>query len=161
MEMLAGWIASTPEMELKVLFGRHVWECAQHADALGKRAFELRVSLHFTLEPLGEYREFLQSANEISDSRTRLNRFYDVILPGLLTKYQDYLAWTDPLMDEPSVRIVQGIIDSIHRMHTECAELRAEHPVFAVPVNKDSISDVFDVFVEHQGPSLSTESIIA
>ena len=38
---LAEWIPTTPEMEVKVLFGRHVWDCARQADAFGKRAFEL------------------------------------------------------------------------------------------------------------------------
>ncbi|KPK05001.1 MAG: hypothetical protein AMS20_07585, partial [Gemmatimonas sp. SG8_28] len=37
METLARWVPNTPEMEVKLLFGRHLWEFAQHADAFGKR----------------------------------------------------------------------------------------------------------------------------
>jgi len=32
METLAAWVPSTPEMEVKVLFGRHLWLIAQLAD---------------------------------------------------------------------------------------------------------------------------------
>ena len=39
---LGGWIALTPELDAKLLFGRHVWDCAQHADLWGRRLPELR-----------------------------------------------------------------------------------------------------------------------
>src|SRR5581483_3329350 len=46
MRILGGWIALTPELPVKLLFGRHVWECAQHADAWGRRLPELRAPAH-------------------------------------------------------------------------------------------------------------------
>ena len=42
MRVLGGWIALTPEVSAKLLMGRHVWDNAQHADALGRRLPELR-----------------------------------------------------------------------------------------------------------------------
>jgi len=42
METTARWTPITAEMEVKVTLGRHIWEYAQMADALGKRTFELR-----------------------------------------------------------------------------------------------------------------------
>ena len=42
---LGGWIALTPELPAKLLFGRHVWDCAQHADRWGRRLPELRAPL--------------------------------------------------------------------------------------------------------------------
>ena len=41
MRMIGGWIALTPELSAKLLFGRHVWDCAQHVDLWGKRLPEL------------------------------------------------------------------------------------------------------------------------
>ena len=42
MRILGGWIALTPEVPVKLLFGRHVWDCAQHADLWGReRAMEI------------------------------------------------------------------------------------------------------------------------
>src|SRR5215468_8807096 len=46
MRMLAGWIALTPELPAKLLLGRQVWDCAQHADLWGRRLPELRAPAH-------------------------------------------------------------------------------------------------------------------
>ncbi|PYO55509.1 MAG: hypothetical protein DMD83_19265, partial [Candidatus Rokuibacteriota bacterium] len=53
MRMLGGWIALTPELSAKLLMGRHVWDNAQHADALGRRLPELRAQAHVS-EPANE-----------------------------------------------------------------------------------------------------------
>lgn len=42
MRMMAGWIALTPELPVKLEMARQVYECALHCDALGKRLGELR-----------------------------------------------------------------------------------------------------------------------
>ena len=149
METLAGWIASTPEMEVKVLFGRHVWACAQHADALGKRTFELRASLNFAQEPLADYCQFIVTSKQTTDSAGRIAVFYDVILPGLSRKYHSYLCWTDSLMDEPSVYIVQDILGGLERMQAECAELRRDSPAMRAGTEVRA-QDSFEVFVNHK-----------
>ena len=46
MRLLGGWIALTPELQAKLLLGRHVWDCAQHADLWGRRLPELRAHAH-------------------------------------------------------------------------------------------------------------------
>jgi hypothetical protein len=116
MEMLANWVPTTPEMEVKILFGRHVWDCAQHADALGKRAFELRAPLHFTLPAVDSYRAFLRDMAEVSSTIDRLSAFYDTLCPGMIERYRDYLENTDLLMDEPTVRILEAILRDYERM---------------------------------------------
>ncbi len=147
MEMLASWVATTPEMEVKVLFGRHVWDCAQHADALGKRAFELRAPLHFSLAPMDAYCDFLITMDSLTDTVDRIEGFYDCVMPGLTQKYHNYLQWTDDLMDEPTVRIVQSILNSQIRMQQDCADLRCAdsglHP------NSNLPRDLVDDFVVH------------
>jgi hypothetical protein len=152
MELLAGWVPSTPEMEIKVLFGRHVWECAQHADALGKRAFELRSPLHYTREPLSGYRDFLLQFAGVTESAERLEGFYDIVIPGLCSKYRSFLSWTDPLMDEPSVRVMNTILDSVDRMQVECTELRAELPAMKRPEGSSGFTLQTDTFEEFVNP---------
>jgi len=44
MRILGGWIALTPELSVKLLLGRHVWDNAQHADLWGRRLPELRAA---------------------------------------------------------------------------------------------------------------------
>ena len=123
MEILAAWTPTTPEMEVKVLFGRHIWEHAQHADTLGKRTHELRQPEHYTLQPAADYREVLEGVAQSADTASRLGNFYDVLIPGLVARYNAYLAGTDRLLDEPSVVIIERIIRDLERQRIDVARL--------------------------------------
>ena len=46
MEILSSWVPTTPEMEVKLLFGGHIWDTAQAADALGKNDFDFFTEEH-------------------------------------------------------------------------------------------------------------------
>lgn len=126
MEMLARWVPTTPEMEIKILFGRHVWDCAQHADVLGRRAFELRAPLHYTLPAAPSYEALLREAAEVEPTAERVAVFYDALRPGLSARYRDYVSGTDALMDEPSVRILENALRDHERMHAERDRLAAQ-----------------------------------
>jgi hypothetical protein len=126
MEMLARWIPQVPELEAKVLLGRHVWDLAQHADALGKRTFELRAPLHYSLPPQDPYVKLMRDLAEVETTAERLHVFYDVILPGIAGRYQHYLENTDPLLDNPSVCVIQRILEDNTRMRQESEQLRTE-----------------------------------
>ena len=133
METLARWIPNTPEMEVKVIFGRHVWDLAQQADALGKRTYELRAPLQFSLRPTEPYVRFLEEFARTKETAKKIHGLYEVILPGLETRYQKYLASTDRLLDEPTVRIMEGIIREFSRMRSEGKALRDELPRLGLP----------------------------
>lgn len=131
MEMLAQWTPTAPEMEVKLLFGEHIWEVAQHADALGKRAHELRLPLQHSLAPAGEYVDLLSQVRAEKDTARRLGGFYDAILPGLASRYRAYLAQTDILMDAPTVRILELMLAVKERMITQSKALRSAIPALA------------------------------
>jgi hypothetical protein len=126
METLARWVPTTPEMEVKVLMGRHIWDAAQHADALGKRTFELRAPLHYTLSPLTPYFELMKELAAVEDTPGRIQVIYDVLLPALTARYQEYLDGSDSLLDEPSYRVIHGILGDYARMRQENDALRKE-----------------------------------
>ncbi len=128
MEILAAWVPSTPEMEAKLLFGPHIWDTAQGADALGKRGHELRMPLQHSMAPAADYIAYLDEAAAVSGAARRIAVFYDVMLPGLMARYRRYLQRTDALMDAPSVRVIEGILLANERMMREAARLRAELP---------------------------------
>ena len=155
MEMLARWVPTTPELEVKVLFGRHIWNCAQHADMLGKRAFELRAPLHYTLPPLQAYREFIEQSAQITETAARVSIFFDAILPGQKKKYLHYLEYTDALMDEPTVRVIEKILDDGERMQEECVLLREEIQLMRTVLDTELIKnkDNFAAFVQHSQDS--------
>ncbi|MDP9264335.1 MAG: hypothetical protein M3O85_08465 [Acidobacteriota bacterium] len=131
METLASWVPTTPEMEIKVLFGRHVWEAAQNADGLGKRAFELRAPLHYTLPPPREYEALFRELTSVAETSDRIAVFYDAVLPALARRYSDYLAATDHLLDEPTVRVMERILDANQRMLAERETWRKDLPLAA------------------------------
>jgi hypothetical protein len=126
METLARWVPTTPEMEVKVLMGRHIWDAAQHADALGKRTFEIRAPLHYTLAPLPLHLGTMNELAAVEHSPFRLQAVYDVIFPRLKVRYQQYLQNSDSLLDEPSFRVIENILADYARMQTESAEIRVE-----------------------------------
>jgi hypothetical protein len=128
METLARWVPNTPEMEVKVVFGRHVWDLAQQADALGKRTYELRAPLQFSLRPSESYVGFLEDFAKTTSTPEKIHGFYDVILPGLARRYQTYLNRTDRLLDEPTVRVVERVLSEFTRMQGESERLRDELP---------------------------------
>jgi hypothetical protein len=128
MEILAAWVPSTPEMEAKLLFGAHIWDSAQAADALGKRTHELRLPLQHSLAPAAPYLELLDKLAHVDSARKRIAAFYDVMVPALAVRYHAYLSRTDALMDAPTVRIIERTLDTQARMIREANALRSEIP---------------------------------
>ena len=128
METLARWVPNTPEMEVKVIFGRHIWDLAQQADAFGKRTYELRAPLQFSLRPTESYAGFLEDFAKTTSTREKVHGFYDVMLPGLTGRYQAYLNQTDRLLDEPTVRVVERVLNEFTRMQGESQRLLDEIP---------------------------------
>ena len=153
METLARWTPTTAEMEAKVLFGRHIWETAQHADILGKRTYELRAPMHFTQKPADAYLEFLSSLAAVQGAADRIHAFYDVALPALQRRYEAYIEATDTLLDAPSVKVARRIIGDILAMREEADALRREIPKLAAHSGTaSSLGDVesrIDRFVVH------------
>lgn len=128
METLAAWVPTTPEMEAKLILGEHIWDAAQHADALGKRTFELRLPLQHSRRPAEEYYDLLGELAAISATPQRLAAIYDVLLPAIAARYRRYLEGTDTLMDAPTVRILDRHLSDTERMTESARALREELP---------------------------------
>jgi hypothetical protein len=133
METLARWVPSTPEMEVKLLFGRHLWEFAQHADAFGKRTAALRTAVHTSRAPTDAFMKVLERFAEAESAGERVDGLYDGIIPVLTQLYTSYMDAVDPLMDEPSIRIVERVITDLARMQQERRALLEERPDVRAP----------------------------
>jgi hypothetical protein len=133
METLARWVPTTPETEVKLAFGAHIWDLAQHADSLGKRTHELRMPLQHSLDPSSDYVAFLGDLAATVETDKRVAGFYDCALPGLERRFRDYMGQVDPLLDGPTVRILERILFDMARMKRECQALREEVPAVASP----------------------------
>jgi hypothetical protein len=153
METLARWTPATPEMEAKVLFGTHIWECAQHADALGKRTYELRAAMHYTQKPTEGYLAFLGSLAAVEASADRVAAMYDVTLPALATRYHAFLDATDHLLDAPSVKVIRRILADLDQMRAGADALRAECPALRMTSDLSAlqVAERMDAYiVSHQ-----------
>ena len=95
MRMLGGWIALTPELDAKLLFGRHVWDCAQHADLWGRRLPELRAPAQQS-EPASDavaaLLDLVQRLEGPTQTLERVTAVYRVLKPHLATVYERHLA---------------------------------------------------------------------
>lgn len=110
MRCLAGWIALTPELPAKLLLGRQVWDCAQHADLWGKRLPELRAPAHVSEPPndaFVRFMEALESREAWSETIERLTGVYRVLKPHLAETYAAHLARANPVYEPPTRRILE------------------------------------------------------
>jgi hypothetical protein len=133
MEIAAAWTPTTPEMEVKVLFGRHIWDFAQHADALGKRTFELRRPEQWSLPPRPEFERLLAEVAAIGETPGRLSVLYDALLPALERRYRAYAAETDSLLDAPSVAVIERILADHPRQRSDAERVRRENGLASAP----------------------------
>lgn len=128
METLATWVPTSPELEVKTLFGRHIWTCAQHADLAGRRTVELRAKLHYERPPEAGYRAALEQVRAESSSGNRMAAFYDVLLTDLDARLRLYLADTDDLVDAPTVDVLRRVLSDFERMRQDREDCSRERP---------------------------------
>ena len=118
MRALGGWIALTPELPAKLLFGRHVWDCAQHADAWGRRLPELRAPAQQS-EPANDamvaFMRQLESPEGPSQTLERIAGVYAVLKPHLVTLYARHLASANPVYEPPTRRILARCLEEERR----------------------------------------------
>jgi hypothetical protein len=109
MRVMGGWIALTPELPAKLVLGRHVWECAQHADAWGRRLPELRSPAQQSEPPNDAFVRFMNLLDTVDGPRQsveRLTGVYRVLKPHLAAVYAWHLARTNPVYEPPTRRIL-------------------------------------------------------
>jgi 1,2-phenylacetyl-CoA epoxidase catalytic subunit len=110
MRTLAGWIALTPELPAKLVLGRQVWDCAQHADLWGKRLPELRAPAQVSEPPNDAFVRFmdaLERREAWGDTLERLTGLYRVLKPHLAETYAGHLERASPIYEPPTRRILE------------------------------------------------------
>ena len=118
MRILGGWIALTPEVDVKLLLGRHVWDCAQHADLWGRRLPELRSKAQES-EPANAdvvaAFDLIETAEAPGQTVERVTAIYRVMKPHLATVYERHLAVANPVYEPPTRRILLRCIEEERR----------------------------------------------
>jgi hypothetical protein len=128
MRMMAGWIALTPELPAKLLLGRQVWDCAQHADLWGKRLPELRAPAQVSEPPNQAFVRFvdrLESREAWGETIERLAGIYEVLKPHLIEVYAAHLARANPIYEPPTRRILERCLADERRHLGEAGPILA------------------------------------
>ena len=112
--LLGGWMAITPEWDVKLATGKHVWEGAQHAERLGRRLVELRAPARGTRVPAA-LRDLVQAADRSTDTLDRLVAVYRVVKPYLATAYAELASRTSAVADAPTVDLLADLSPRVER----------------------------------------------
>jgi hypothetical protein len=116
MMILAGWIATIPEVPVKTGLGKIVWDCAQSADALGKRLPELRCgrkAVEASEAANSGFAEFVQALAEPETPDLTIEKLagvFDVLKPHLLAVYERTMRETDQITDAPTIELLEDAV---------------------------------------------------
>lgn len=123
MELMGSWAYTMVDPEIKIGFGRHMFQDSVHADLIGKRIPELKGrSQHFhSIPPSDEFVKLLEKIWKQSDELLRMVGLYRVLKSELVSVYRRHLDRLELPADEPTGYILQLIADE-EQDHMEWAE---------------------------------------
>ena len=113
-EALGGWIATVPELDVKMRLGTHCYHHAWHADLWNKRLPELREmnTDRLTLPPDGVEAFFAAMTEPEAQELTieKLVGVYRVLIPHKIAAYTYHLNNTSTITDAPTIRSLRLIL---------------------------------------------------
>jgi len=113
MELMGSWAYTIVDPEIKIGFGRQMFQDAVHADLLGKRIPELKGrSAHFQLipPPDGVVR-LIEKIWKAQGDLARMTALYGVLKPALVAAYAEHMRMSEIPADEPTAYILRHIAD--------------------------------------------------
>lgn len=141
MRIMAGWIALTPELTVKLELGRQVWKCAQHADMLGKRLPELRARAQVSEPPNETFVAFMSTLAEREQPEETIERLvglYRVLKPHLLSMYAQHLSACNPVYEPPTIRMLERLMHETQE-HILKGQILLEDMACTVPTRERAV----------------------
>jgi hypothetical protein len=114
-EVLGGWVATVPELDVKMRLGTHCYKHAWHADLWHKRLPELREMSpeRLTVPANDELVAFIDAMTEPEApdlTIEKLTGVYRVLIPRKIAAYTYHLNGTSPITDAPTIRWLRFIL---------------------------------------------------
>ena len=111
-EALGGWVATVPELDVKLRLGTHCYKHAWHADMWHKRLPELReMNPERLTQPANPEVEAFMNAvtepGELDQTIEKLVGVYRVLIPHKIAAYTYHLNNTSTITDAPTIRILR------------------------------------------------------
>ena len=119
--LTSGWLALEPRLEVKYAMGDHLHDDARAVTKIRRRLYELRTPSDYPGAPAHELAALLDRAAAATSSEEYLAIAYGELKPALIAGARIHLEHLDPLIDEPSLRL---LIQIEHRQQRHLLELR-------------------------------------
>ena len=108
-EVLGGWVATVPELDVKLRLGTHCYHHAWHAELWHKRLPELREMNpdRLTVPPNDDLVAFVDAMCEPEAPELTIEKLvgvYRVLIPHKIAAYTYHLHNTSPITDAPTIR---------------------------------------------------------
>ena len=114
-EALGGWVATVPELDVKLVLGRHCYHHAWHAELWNKRLPELREmnTERLTEPPNDAMIAFTDAVREPEAPELTIEKLvgvYRVLIPRKIAAYTFHLNATSRITDAPTMRSLKFIL---------------------------------------------------
>ena len=117
-----GWLPLEPRLEVKYALGDHLHDDARAVTKIKRRLYELRTPSDYPGAPAEELAALLDRANGATTSAEYVAIAYGELKPTLVAAIRIHLDTLDPIVDEPSLRLLTQIL---HRQERHMVELPA------------------------------------
>src|SRR5215475_1637345 len=114
-EALGGWVATVPELDVKLVLGRHTYHHAWHAELWHKRLPELReMNPERMTKPANDaFVKFMDAVREPEAPEQTIEKLvgvYRVLIPRKIAAYTYHLNATSRITDAPTMRSLRFIL---------------------------------------------------
>lgn len=114
-EALGGWVATVPELDVKMVLGRHTYHHAWHSELWHKRLPELREMNpdRLTQPANDQFVEFVSAITEPEAPELTIEKLvgvYRVLIPRFIGVYTYHLNGTSTITDAPTIRSLKFIL---------------------------------------------------
>jgi Protein of unknown function (DUF455) len=166
-----GHLALEPRFEVKALLGDHLHDDARAVTKIRRRLYELRHPSDYPGAPSPKLAQLLDRAN--TDTHEYLEIAYGELKPTLIAALRIHLANLDPMLDEPSLRLLTQLLHRQERHTTELpagraqavfddlgalpVRLRETRPLKVLPRLEQPARDAFIEIAEAGDPYLTAE----
>ena len=114
-EVLGGWVATVPELDVKMRLGTHCYKHAWHSELWHKRLPELREMNpeRLTVAPNDAMVRFVEAMTEPEAPELTIEKLvgvYRVFIPRFIAAYTYHLNGTSEITDAPTIRSLKFIL---------------------------------------------------
>jgi len=105
-----GWLPLEPRLETKYLLGDHLHDDARAVTKIKRRLYELRTPSDYPGAPCDDLAALLDRASSAATSGEYIAIAYGELKPTLAAAVRIHLDTLDPLVDEPSLRLLTQVL---------------------------------------------------